>query len=65
MVFACRGLGPLCGHLLAGSVYDFYTLSDGTRLWGAIFAVPACVSLAFGAGFLLLFRAGQHGRPAE
>lgn len=63
-VFALRGLGPLCGHLFAGRVYDLNALPDGSHDWGVIFLVPALVSAAFGWLFLLLFRAPADQSPA-
>lgn len=56
LVLSMRGVGPLCGHMLAGRVYDSFALAGGGHDWERIFLLPAVVSLCFGLLFLALFR---------
>ena len=56
LVFARNGIGALCGHFLAGEVYDVCTLPDDSHAWGIIFLVPSCVTVLGLLIFALLFR---------
>lgn len=56
MTFARGGIWALCGHFLAGSVYDACALPDGGRAWTVLFAIPAAVTVAVLGAFALLFR---------
>ena len=59
LVLGMRGFGPLCGHMLAGRVYDAFALAGGGHDWGRVFLLPAAVSLCFGLAFLAFFREGE------
>ncbi len=56
LVLSLRGLGPLCGHILAGRVYDHFALASGTHAWTWIFLIPAVASFFFALLFVALFR---------
>jgi MFS family permease len=55
-VLALRGLGPLCGHVLAGRVYDYFALANGSHAWSLIFLIPAVASSLIALLFFALFR---------
>jgi nucleoside transporter len=61
LTFTSWGLGSLLGQFMAGRVYDYFTLADGSHVWGAIFAVPAITALVVAVVFVLLFR-GEEDR---
>ena len=56
LVLVLRGVGPLCGHVLAGRVYDHFILAAGAHAWTWIFLIPALSSLVFALLFSALFR---------
>ena len=56
LVLGLRGLGPLCGHVISGRVYDHFALAGGTHAWAWIFFIPAVVSLFIALLFVALFR---------
>ncbi|MFT5085999.1 MAG: nucleoside transporter [Candidatus Latescibacterota bacterium] len=56
LVLALRGLGPLCGHVLAGRVYDCFALANGSHAWPLIFLIPAVASSLIALLFFALFR---------
>ena len=55
LVLCLRGLGPLCGHLLSGPVYDYF-VADGGREWAWIFFLPALATLVGVLVLAALFR---------
>lgn len=59
------GIGLLIGSLIAGVVYDNYTISADVHDWKSIWLIPAVISFVVMLLFMLFFKVKPVQKPGE
>lgn len=59
------GIGLFIGSIIAGIVYDHYTLADNMHNWKAIWLIPAAIAIVVLLLFMIFFKGEPVKKPED